>query len=743
MPAPSQSSRYSVPMADGPISRALRQAGIAVRDEVGEAETAQLLPSLIAAGPVGVLVTDLDHLSLAANAEFGDIFGVDPQEAVRLNPEALRQRVYPRLRQADEWRQQLEEVYADPAAVFEDDLELAHPNQRFISRRAGPVFDSEGRIIARIWSFHDVTSNRKRELRRQILHEVSTFIDADPGKVCRLIVEKVAQHYDSTAVLSIRDGKRMLFREVANGDWLGDIRSNELSDSYCQAAVEDRQPLVLQNALDHPKLCALTPARYGVTRCLSVPLTDERAKIIGTLCFLDNRSAEPIDDEDAAFMCILAQRISTELTREKLTFERLNEQKRMLETQRADLAVTRSVLDAMNEAFNLVSQKHELDYVLDRQARVLRGLLGFDGVGIFVPENDQLVGTIFGPKMRQPSPARIDLGRDPALRDRLRSSRGSVRPEIQAETNPSSGLSDLMGGQFLVVATLPFIGDYPAVLAFSRNRPMEMGEHGETHLEALVEQVALLIQVQELQSRLVAANDEIAATHHQLIQSEKLSVAGTLAAGIAHDIRNILSSISLECSLGDNDPAQSLKNVRVQVDRFAVLAHRLLSYAKPKLIAREPTNFNDVLERVLTLVGPQIRINRISVQLDFEPRLPEVMADSGQVEHLFVNLILNAVQAMADRGGSLVLSTRSDRDEVTVEIADSGPGIPAERIDALFEPFFSTRTEGFGLGLYGSRRIAHEHGWNLSLSSAAGEGTTFRVTARRGVPSAESIAASS
>ncbi len=227
-------------------------------------------------------------------------------------------------------------------------------------------------------------------------------------------------------------------------------------------------------------------------------------------------------------------------------------------------------------------------------------------------------------------------------------------------------------------------------------------------------------QIEALRSNLVEAQA-------LAVQNEKLAVTGTLAAATAHDIRNILSAVGLEMDMGQATPAETLAAVRRHIDRFAVLAHRLLSYARPGRLALTPVDIGESIERVLGLLGSHLAIARIEAVVEVEDGLPLVMADPGRLDHLFVNLVLNAIQAMKG-GGRLTVTARRVDGAVTVDVADDGPGIAPEQMGRLFEPFSSSRADGFGLGLFSCRQIARECGGDVVADSEPGQGSRFRVT---------------
>jgi len=268
---------------------------------------------------------------------------------------------------------------------------------------------------------------------------------------------------------------------------------------------------------------------------------------------------------------------------------------------------------------------------------------------------------------------------------------------------------------------------------FGRVGQFEEEDRYGIHFEALCDQISLLLATHVLQNELVLTNSELTEAHHEILRKEKLSVVGTLAASTAHDIRNITASLALLVAPGACDPDQAIVAVREQLARFNVLAHRLLSYARPRMVARQPIQMGSLVDGVLALTAAQLRISKVAVDRKIDPHLPEIYGDPHQIEHLLVNLILNSAQAMDATGGKLRVEAAMKGSQLRVRIIDTGPGIPREALPKLFEPFASTRANGFGLGLYSCKRIVEEHGGAIMAARNPISGSTFSITLPVGV----------
>ena len=232
--------------------------------------------------------------------------------------------------------------------------------------------------------------------------------------------------------------------------------------------------------------------------------------------------------------------------------------------------------------------------------------------------------------------------------------------------------------------------------------------------------------------KLDKVENTLTLTQQQLFETEKLSAVGLLAASVAHDIRNILTPLAIELSLADqNDPSargEALDAMRRQVDSLALLTHRLLALAKPESEERGPTDLAALAARILTLVGPQAALENVTLSCRAAPGLPAVQADAVQMEQVLVNLVLNAIQAMrATNGGQMTLTLNRHQGGLRLRVADTGPGIAPAARRRLFDPFFTTRPDGAGLGLFSCRRIMESHGGTICARARRGGGTQFTL----------------
>jgi signal transduction histidine kinase len=242
-------------------------------------------------------------------------------------------------------------------------------------------------------------------------------------------------------------------------------------------------------------------------------------------------------------------------------------------------------------------------------------------------------------------------------------------------------------------------------------------------------------ELQQAYERLHRQTDLIIEKEEQLRKAERLSTLGELAAGISHEIRNPLASIKGAAEiLQDNTTPQEKRDEFSQVmlneiDRLNQVLENYLRLARFQRLNREKANLNDVLRRMLQMMEVQLKRKNISVDTHLAPDLPELSLDVSQMEQAVLNLLLNSAAAMPVGGTLNIASSYQNSDDggnVAVEIRDTGTGIAPEHLPHVFDPFFTTRSNGTGLGLPIVRRILKAHGGLVEISSELGHGT--RVT---------------
>ncbi|HET9905330.1 MAG TPA: ATP-binding protein, partial [Anaerolineales bacterium] len=217
-----------------------------------------------------------------------------------------------------------------------------------------------------------------------------------------------------------------------------------------------------------------------------------------------------------------------------------------------------------------------------------------------------------------------------------------------------------------------------------------------------------------------------------LLRAEKMAAAGRLTASIAHEVNNPLQSVQncLHLAGREDVPPEKRKEyfdlAKNELDRLMKTMQRMLDFYRPGAVRVEQIDVLDLLNHVLNLTSQQLSQRHIEIKADLPESMPLVYAVSGQIQQIFFNLILNSFDAMP-AGGDLKIKARALEDGVEVIFQDSGPGIPEERRNNIFEPFFSTKDGGTGLGLTVSYNIVTSHGGTLDLLDKDEPGACFRL----------------
>ena len=236
-------------------------------------------------------------------------------------------------------------------------------------------------------------------------------------------------------------------------------------------------------------------------------------------------------------------------------------------------------------------------------------------------------------------------------------------------------------------------------------------------------------------SRKLASDiEQIKKMNEHLLRTDRLAAMGTLSAGVAHEVNNPLASISSLIQMlqkngsANGETAEMLTLISEQIGRISRVTKDLTDFARVRPAARKPVNPNDILDSALRLASFSATSEKIEIQKNYQPGLPSINADSDQLQQVFLNLFLNAFDAMAD-GGLLAITTKQADGFAVVEISDTGPGIPEADAKRIFDPFFTTKPtgKGTGLGLAVCYGVVTAHGGTIELSTTSPEGSTFIV----------------
>jgi PAS domain S-box-containing protein len=385
-------------------------------------------------------------------------------------------------------------------------------------------------------------------------------------------------------------------------------------------------------------------------------------------------SSEPLSSEDMALLAAVAAQAATALENGRL-YRQLHVKAGELDRMRE---FSENILESLNDGLAVVDRDDRI-IRWNRRLEELYGIRHEEAVGLSL-------GEIF----------------EASFYDVLRSARNES-PE---------------GAAFYRVPFVTRHGAPRRLLVNVATTPLRDSDGAIAGTIVIIEDISTRVQLEE-----------------QLQISEKMASIGLLAAGVAHEVNTPLTGISsftqmlLQGADADDPKTKVLEKIERQTFRAAKIVNGLLNLARPAQVDSGPVDLNAVINDVLSLLEHQLRESRIQVRKELAPVAPRVQAIEYKLQQVFLNLFLNARDAMP-RGGWLTIVTRGGELEATVEIADTGSGIPAEQLSRIYDPFFTTKEigKGTGLGLSITYGIVQEHGGAITCDSAIGQGTRFTLT---------------
>jgi signal transduction histidine kinase len=248
---------------------------------------------------------------------------------------------------------------------------------------------------------------------------------------------------------------------------------------------------------------------------------------------------------------------------------------------------------------------------------------------------------------------------------------------------------------------------------------------------------ALSLRVRGLIENVDHTQSELEKSREHLLQTEKMVMVGKLAAGMAHSIRNPLTSVkmrlfSLDRTLALSDTQRDdFKVISEEIDQIDTIVQNFLEFSRPPKLKMQQVSPSEVVDLVVQLLRHRLASHAVTISVERLRPLPEIQADPEQLKEVLVNLVVNACEAMS-AGGAIRITEALEqidaRQQAVIRVRDQGPGVPEALKDRVFQPFFTTKEEGTGLGLSIAARIIEEHGGWLSLDSREGRGTTFTIS---------------
>jgi signal transduction histidine kinase/CheY-like chemotaxis protein len=568
-------------------------------------------------------------------------------------------------------------------------------------------------------------AERQAQARQKAFVEIVKEVAAEDKfeRLFSLIGRRVCELLGAdTATIWLRDGDHIELR-----NWYGlpqpdgIIRRRPVAESLFRRGIVERRPFVTTDMPADPTWHTSNFTRLGYRAVLDAPilLGDE---VIGVLAVFYTRP-RAFSDEDVSLLVSLAGHTAVALDRTNL----VRELKGRLEESQTLLAVSQAVSSTL-----------DLTEMMRRVARSMAAVLNADMVGAYLADADaRFLRPIAG--YHVPGHLRDDVAILLRGHTFIEEAWTTREPVISADPAADARLDPEAVARFgpCVVLFVPMIARDEPIGGFFAIwwQPAEPPTRDELRLiEGMARQAGIATENSRLYEGVKRQMAELKQTQAQLIQSTKLAAIGELAANVAHEINNPLTTVLgfasfLAEKLEPGAPTlEELQLIQQEATRARDIVRDLLQFSRQSEFLPAMTEVNVVVEQVVAMVRRQGAVETIAVQEVYAPDLPLVEIDVSRMKQVFLNIMNNAIYAMPD-GGRLTLSTFAHDGFVHVAFTDTGTGIEPEHLSRIFDPFFTTKPDvsGTGLGLSVSLGIVQSHAGTIEVSSTLGKGSTFTV----------------
>ncbi len=411
-----------------------------------------------------------------------------------------------------------------------------------------------------------------------------------------------------------------------------------------------------------------------------------------------------------------------------------------LRKKRAEDAFQRRNMDLerLNAAGQALNASLDLDQVLVTVVRQIRELLNVQACSVWLLDEDS--GELVCRRAAGAHAAKVRgwrLGPGQGLAGSVaQNGKSLLVTDTECDPRHYPGVDEETGLQMRSILSVPLRikGKMVGVIQALDSRPGRLGTGAVPMVESLASSAAIALENAQLYENLQERLRELSQAQAQLVQTAKMAAVGDLAAGVAHELNTPLTSILgytemlLEQAPSDARARRRLEAICRQAAKARDIVRSLLDFAEPHDYIIDRVDLNALLQQSLLLLRQRLENKGIIILEQYEPDLPCPAMDASRMKQVFLNLCINALQAMP-HGGTLTVRSERSGDGVAASFIDSGEGIPAENMPRVFEPFFTTRAvdEGTGLGLSVSLGIVQAHGGRIEVQSKVGAGSTFVV----------------
>ncbi len=579
----------------------------------------------------------------------------------------------------------------------------------------------------------DITENKRLEQRLSAVYNLGRELTLlyDEKTIIRRILE-IGEHVvqaDLFACGLVDEQERVLYHYSLNKDTTKEETFDTIvlplddTQGVCAAVVRTGEKIYIPDTTLYPGYISPSEQRIYHTE-LCVPLK-VGAQVLGVLN-LESRMVGAFDAADEQLIQTLANQMAVALTNARF-YARI---------QRSNREIA-----ALNAAMHALASNLEIEVVLQQTLREIHTLLEARDASIWLlnPEKSALVFAAGAGSTTATALAGQQIPLDHSIASWVIHNRQSALvSHPQEDPRFYKKVDELIGAKTQSLLAVPILvkGEAIGVIEVVDKKQGAFDNHDQELLEALSSSAAVALENARLYQDLQTQFRQLRETQAQLIQSEKMSALGRLTASIAHEINNPLQSIQGCLTLAMEELEEQQRRDRMEkylqmaeseIRRIAAIVRRVREFYRPAKQEWQPTDIHAILENILELTGKQLQHSAIAVEREWcaEPLL--VQANANQLKQVFLNLVLNAIDAMPE-GGTLTLSTAQREGQAWIAFRDTGVGMSPQVLEQLFEPFFTTKPHGSGLGLSVSYSIIEAHGGKIKVASEVGVGSTFTVS---------------
>lgn len=585
---------------------------------------------------------------------------------------------------------------------------------------ASPLCNAKGQITNVVTAYRDVTFERRLENRLEGVHILgrALVLTNDRRQIVQVAMDAarlLSQIPKCELWLLDRAGKMVTHWEHVQETYVVERETFPLDgeENPIPLALQSDEPIYIPDTLKDTPCIKVRPETRSIL-CFPLRIKDKRLGV------LSSQSDKPnaFDVIDQRLLATLADYTALALENAYLYGET---NKRLAETR------------ALKEVMLASASTLDFDKVLERTIQAIYQVLDIEHIGFALP-NESEDELLIHPSLITAaalSDDELQIPIENSVTGRVYTTGQSVL--ISDTKEASKYFACIPDVRSELAVPIKVGGRIVAILNAESSQKSVFSRDDLRLFEAIAAQLSIVLHNVELYEAEREQRKLVEQSQAQLVQSAKLAATGRMAASLAHEINNPLQAIHnslqimLSFPLEPNEQNEYLEMADEEVERVIKMVGRMLDFARRPEREMKSIDLNTVIEKTLVLSNKYLQHRHVTLWKDLAADLPPVLAAPGELGQVFLNLVLNAVDAMPKGGELRVSSQWAENGQLAVEFTDSGCGIPPEYRDRIFDPFFSTKEESTGLGLSISYNVVKRHNGEITVESRVGKGTTFTV----------------